>query len=77
MSELHTDNINTERLVSSEVHSADLVCSNTSLISDCTSLGASENEINEDTENLLLDELADLLVETYLENKSYGQKTTT
>ena len=72
--ELDTNNnISLETLVSSEVHSVSLVSSNTSLISDCTSLGVNEIE----TENLLLDELADLLVETYLENKNYGKEITT
>ena len=69
-----TNKNNLGTLVSSEVHSESLVCSNTSLLSDCTSLGV--NEINE-SEEILLDQLADLLVETYLENKNYGKTITT
>ena len=73
MSELDTDNKNLETLVSSEVHSDGLVSSNTSFLADCTSLAVNENN---EAENLLLDELADLLVETYLESKIYGKENT-
>ncbi len=68
---LHTNNNNNleTTLVSSEVQSKDLVCSNTSLLSDCTSLGISEIK---EKEELLLDTLADLLVDIYLYAKRKG-----
>ncbi len=67
---LDINNNDLETLVSSEVHSVkNLVSSNASSLSDCTSLGVSEHQ--EEKEDVSLNKLADILLDIYITKKKY------